>query len=330
MIRTKSEKAMFTHVNGKPRGSGFYPAAILLSLLLIQLPTSGRGEHAEAEHRAQEPQDTTGGQTPAWFIVKQVADKVWRIDDRGGDNMYLVEGNDAALLIDAGTGVADLSTCVQSLTALPVIVVNTHGHPDHSGGDYQFPEVYAHPAEFGAITAFCSTQVHRDAIERIQQESPELASLLLDPPDSVTIPVLLPMREGFVFNLGGRRLEVLETPGHTRGSVCLLDSANGLLFTGDNNNAVAWLFLEECTPLEQYLQTLQRLKKRSGEFTVLLPGHGDPLDPGFIDEQIACAQSILSEACTGEPYETFVDYARACTYKRATIAFNPEKLHTAR
>ncbi|MCC6397190.1 MAG: MBL fold metallo-hydrolase [Bacteroidetes bacterium] len=302
----------------------------LLSLMLLQQSAYVRSECAVPGHKTQEPQDTTAEQTPSWFSVHKVADRVWRIDDHGGDNMYLVEGNDAALLIDAGTGVADLYACVRSLTALPVIVVNTHGHPDHCGGDFQFPEVYAHPAEFEAITAFCSAQVHRDAIERIQQESPELTALLFEPPDSVAIPVLLPIREGFEFNLGGRRLEVIETPGHTRGSVCLLDSANGLLFTGDNNNTVAWLFLEECTPLEQYLQTLQRLKKRSGEFTVLLPGHGDPLDTGFIDEQIACAQSILSEACTGEPYKTFVDYARACTCKRSTIAFNPEKLHIAR
>ena len=321
---------MLVHVIRGLRRFALCSCAMLLSLLLVQLPAYVRSECAEAGHKTQIPKDTTSAQAQSWFSVHKVADRVWRIDDHGGDNVYLVEGDDAALLIDAGTGVADLLTCVQSLTALPVILVNTHGHPDHSGGDFQFPEVYAHPAEFDAITAFCSMQVHLDAIERSQQESPELAHVLLDPPDSITIPVLLPIREGFVFNLGGRRLEVLETPGHTRGSVCLLDSANGLLFAGDNNNTVAWLFLEECTPLEQYHQALQRLKKRSGEFTVLLPGHGDPLDAGFIDEQIACAQSILSEACTGEPYKTFVDYARSCTYKRSTIAFNPEKLHIAR
>ena len=66
-----------------------------------------------------------------WFRVTEVAEKVWLIDDHQAANIYLVEGSDSALIIDTGLGVADLVSTVKKLTGKPLIVVNTHGHPDH-------------------------------------------------------------------------------------------------------------------------------------------------------------------------------------------------------
>ncbi len=264
--------------------------------------------------------------TESWFKVKQIADKVWRIDDHGSDNIYLVEGRDEALLIDAGTGVADLSGYIKSITALPVIVVNTHGHLDHCGSDYQFKEVYAHPLEFEMIKFYCNEDYHRGAVEKVENDSPQLAPLLVRDFENVGMPDLLPVKEGFIFDLGKRKLEVIEVPAHTKGSICLLDAEDKLLFTGDNNNNVVWLFMDGCLPVESYLMILQKLQRRSGEFNTVLSGHGEPIDKEFIDEQVVCAQNILSGDCKGEPYKTFVDYAKVCYYKRAGIVFNPDNL----
>jgi hydroxyacylglutathione hydrolase len=286
---------------------------------------------------SQSRKDTTmsGGNTPpvassakpeSWFTAKPVAEKVLRIDDHGSDNMYLVEGKDKALLIDTGLGVADLAGFVKSLTALPVIVVNTHGHPDHAGGNFQFSRVYAHPSDFELIKRFTSGEYRAGTVQRIRQESPGLAAFILKDSSDLKLPAPVSAREGDVFDLGGRILEVIETPGHTPGSICLLDAGNRLLFTGDNDNSLVWLFLKDCLPLEMYLQTLRKVQARSGEFDTLLPGHGDPIDKSFIGEQIACAENILSGACKGEPYKSFAGDALLCSYKRAGIAFNPENL----
>jgi glyoxylase-like metal-dependent hydrolase (beta-lactamase superfamily II) len=99
-----------------------------------------------------------------------------------------------------------------------------------------------------------------------------------------------------------------------------------MLFTGDNNNTIVWLFLDGCLPLESYLHTLEKVQRRSKDFTMLLPGHGEPLDNEFIDEQIVCARNILSGECKGEPYKTFAGDAKICYYKRAGIAFDPDNL----
>lgn len=264
----------------------------------------------------------------AWYSVDSIATGVWRIDDHGGANVWLVEGKDKALLIDTGTGVSDLAACVHSLTRLPVIVVNTHGHPDHAGGDFQFDSVYAHPADIGLIGRFTERQVRESSARRAQEETPELEAFVLKDAPGFDLRTVRPVTDGFLLDLGGRVLEVIETPGHTRGSICLLDAENRLLFAGDNDNSLVWLFLKDCLPLEDYLAALVKLKAAASRFDTLLPGHGAPLDAAFLDEQIACCRNILSGECAGEPYRSFAGEARVCVFGRASVAFDP--LHLRR
>ena len=74
----------------------------------------------------------------------------WKIDDttwvinfmNGTENMYLLEGEEKALLLDTGYGVGNLREYVERLTEKPVIVANTHYHPDHSAGNGEFEQVY--------------------------------------------------------------------------------------------------------------------------------------------------------------------------------------------
>src|SRR5512143_3650559 len=101
-----------------------------------------------------------------WLKATRVAERVWRIDDHGADNMYLVEGKSRALLVDTGLGVARLADFVRTLTTLPVTVVNTPGHPDHAGGNDQFRSVYAPPLELDAIRAVGTRESRRQMLER--------------------------------------------------------------------------------------------------------------------------------------------------------------------
>ena len=267
---------------------------------------------------------TVGG----WYNVTLLAENIWRIDDHGNDNMYLVVGQDSALLIDTGIGVADLASCVKELTDLPVIVVNTHGHPDHSGGNYQFKQIYAHPADFQDIELFTSPEYHTSEVQQVIGQNPELESVLIKDISAYNNARNIPVKAGYVFDLGGRHLEVIETPGHTPGSIVLLDKENRHLFTGDNNNTLVWLFLPASLPLEVYLHTLESLNARNDEFDDLYPGHGKVLDKTFLDDMIACTRQIVDGKCEGEVYNSFVGQAMKCTYGRASVAFDPEKIHS--
>jgi hydroxyacylglutathione hydrolase len=309
-----------TSMNNDKKMSFAFPFFVCITIIFSQCRANKIPEtNAQVPNTVTAPTD--------WFTVKEIAQKVWRIDDHGGDNMYLVEGDQKALLIDTGTGVADLTTLIKSITNLPVIVVNTHGHPDHVGGNFQFTEVYAQPQDNELIVRFSSEVNHQNSVQSTLAKNPEFKSVLLEKIDPYKLPQLLPVKAGDLFDLGNRTIEVIEVPGHTRGSICLLDAAHKLLFAGDNNNSLVWLFLDGCLPLESYMNTLQALQQRDKDFEIILPGHGDPLDSAFLGEQIICAQHILTGSCTAEKYKTFVDYAMVCSYKRASIAFNPNNLH---
>lgn len=261
-----------------------------------------------------------------WFTAGKVAEGVWRIDDHGGDNIYLVVGEARALLVDTGLGAGRLAAFVKTLTALPVDVVNTHGHPDHSGGNDEFARVHAHPLDFDAIRGFATREARQGTLARMAMAAPGADLFSLDEAMRLPAAELVPVKGGHVFDLGGRALEVIEQPGHTPGEIVLLDAANRVLLTGDNDNTLVWLFLPTCRPLEVYLDSLRKLRARDGEYDTILPGHGGPLPKAFLAEQIACVESILDGTCVVEPYESFAGKGRLCRKGTAAVAFDPANL----
>ncbi len=271
--------------------------AVLISIVLLLFCFGSRLIASPAPDQAT-PSDPR-------FTATSVAEHVWRIDDKGAGNIYLVEGKDKALLIDTGIGEGNLREFVAKMTNLPVTVVNTHGHRDHAGSNFQFDDVYAHSADFNLI-------------KRSDNHDKRAATLK---------PVVLhQIKEGYQFDLGGRKLQVIETPGHTPGSIVLLDSANKILFSGDNDNTLVWLFLRDSRPLEVYLATLEKVNGRAGEFDTILPGHGGPLDKTFVADQIRATQSILNGTCVAKPYKSSAGDAMLCEYRRASVAFDPNNL----
>jgi hydroxyacylglutathione hydrolase len=264
-------------------------------------------------------------QAHPWFRLEKINDKVWRIADGDIDNIYLIEGKDSALLIDNGTGAANLRDYIKSITTLPLIVVNTHAHPDHTGSINQFEKIHAHPDDFETIRFFSTKEMRANlAVTMGLNRVPD--SLKFHINDSSYMPVLAPVSDGHVFDLGDRTVEVIHVPGHTKGSICLLDHKDKLLYTGDNNNTLVWLHPQDALPLEIYLTSLQKLEDREKQFTTLLPGHGAAIDKAFIGEQIECTKRIISGKCVGKPYDSFVGKGLVCAYKGAQVVYDPAKI----
>ena len=81
----------------------------------------------------------------------------------------------------------------------------------------------------------------------------------------------------------------------------------------------------DALPLDVYLKSLQKLQRRDKEFSTLFPGHGEPIDKSFIGEQIVWPEQIIAGKCVGKPYDSFVGKGLLCGYKRAQIAYDPQK-----
>jgi len=281
----------------------------ILIFILICLPAFGR---------------IAGQSTGTWFTAEEISPKVMVISDHGADNMYLIEGNDSALLVDTGLGSADLASYVKKLTSKPLIIVITHGHPDHAGSNYQFSEVYIHPADSAAARQFNLPEARAASSKNMQQgNAPAENELFKGKPFNTK---MISVSEGYLFRLGGRSVKVIEAPGHTPGEICLLDVENKLLFTGDNNNSLVWLFLQNCKPLHEYLATLEKQEAMMSHFTTIFPGHGGPMPADFINDQIACVKGILDNSLERKSYKSFAGNAMISVWGRASVTFNPDNL----
>lgn len=144
------------------------------------------------------------------------------------------------------------------------LIVSTHGHWDHTGAN---AAVSAHT---GAPIA-----VHPLDAHRLTDPQPLWAPFEIPP----SVPAV-ELAEGGEVRFGEIRLRVLHTPGHTEGSVCLLDAEDGLLFSGDTLFAGAWgrVDLPGGSP-EAMVGSIGRLTTLEDRLRVL-PGHGAPTTIG--------------------------------------------------
>jgi glyoxylase-like metal-dependent hydrolase (beta-lactamase superfamily II) len=223
----------------------------------------------------------------------------------GMEFCYLVEGEERALLIDALTGAGNLRAFVRELTDLPVTLVNTHGHPDHAGGNFDFDSCCLHPDDIPLLQAI-TTQERREYVESMSRFNPAAPKLREDDFTPRRDIAILPVTDGQVFDLGKRRVEAIAVPGHTRGSIVLLDDEGGILFSGDAINQNTLLCLPHATSIEEYRESLERLRTFAPRFTALYGGHSPaPYAPSIIDEGIDLCGEIMAGADDAEPGEFF-------------------------
>lgn len=193
----------------------------------------------------------------------EIDGRTWCFDE-GGVRFFLLVGDERALMIDSGMRTHDARDLAANLTDLPITLFNTHCDMDHVGSNEQFDEVWVSPMEL----------VHPHA------------------PHGVT--AVHPVWDGDVIELGGRELEAIALPGHTPGSMALLDRGSGMLFSGDPIQRDGRIYMfGPMRSMAAYIHSLRRLKARTDEISSIWPSHATcPVDVATIDELIAGAQSV--------------------------------------
>lgn len=243
-------------------------------------------------------------------IVTEIAKDTFLINEFGLDVMFLLRGEQRALLIDTGSGIFGLKELVEKLRrGLPLTVALTHGHVDHAGGIRQFDEVYVHPAD--ADMASCVTKEERSGYaETIQAMSNGVFAYdARNLPEFGEVPAFRELHENQVFDLGGRRVSVIETPGHTPGSVSFIDDKSRILFSGDACNPNLLLAfpgkssaLHPTGKVSTALRSLRNMEAHAAEFERNYNGHVGYA--GWVDcmaqpdsvlpDCIACCEGILN------------------------------------
>ncbi|MFP3042290.1 MBL fold metallo-hydrolase [Treponema primitia] len=247
-----------------------------------------------------------------FFTTNEIAPRTTAIIGLGNELCYLVEGKTNSLLIDSLIGVGNLRAFCRELTDLPITVVNTHGHIDHVGGNFDFDTCFIHPAD---IPLIYETEERR--IEYVKNGIKKSGKniILLESDFSIAKPIkTFPVNDGFTFDLGDRNIEVISVPGHTKGSIVLLDRSNKIVFSGDACNSNTLLFLPHSTPIHEYQESLEHFKRFQPYFDVMWGGHGLwPVPKIIIDEAIELCGEIIAGTDDAVPSEHL---GRPCVYAK--------------
>lgn len=207
-----------------------------------------------------------------------------------GFHCYLVVGSERAVMVDTGMGIGSLMEKIREITDLPVSVILTHGHPDHGGGTAEFDKVEMWENDFDVYEKMASREFRIQDVGHMPGGEETIKKL------QPTGPAPSGLADGQEIDLGGRSLKVIYAPGHTHGSICILDDKTGYMFTGDNVQAFETTLREwNSGTIEQYVQSLEKLKTFNP--VLLLGGHGPNRNqPDQIDKFIECAKDILAGA----------------------------------
>jgi len=192
------------------------------------------------------------------YQVTTVINGTWK------QNCYLLTNEKLQLIIiDPGSNAEEIISRISNLDATPLAILNTHAHYDHIGAVSTLVQKYNIPF-----------YLHKND-ERIMKQA-NLYKILFESKDSIAIPLFDKdlAKEGGKFFIGDFKIEIIHTPGHTPGGVCIVVDKNifggdTLMYGGPGSTHLPGGDMRE---MESTLNTLRQL---SGDLLVF-PGHGRP------------------------------------------------------
>ncbi len=200
-----------------------------------------------------------------YYEIIKMENEIYRIHEPETIYTTVIVGKKKALVIDTGHGFGNLKEAIDEITNLPLIVFNTHGHMDHTGGNSQFNEVYIN---FKELELYYEHQKEkRLMVDRFKERFDEARKPYLWPKDfdkeeylKGTTKKFLPIKDGEKIDLGDRIIEFIEVPGHTEGQTIAFDHNSGLAISGDAVSYSLWLYYETGYTLEEDSAFLDKLK----------------------------------------------------------------------
>ena len=211
--------------------------------------------------------------------VKLFMDHFYILDD-GRVRQFLIVGEDEALLIDTGFEDSYVHEIVREITDLPVKVIMTHADKDHAGGLKDFGRCRLNKADWHLVIGDISLE---------------------------------PLAEGDVFVCGGYRLEAVEIPGHTYGSVAFVERDRKLLLPGDSVQKDGPIYMFGAhRNLDLYIESQKKLCGMMDKIDTVIPCHHDyPIDSSYIEKNLQDALALKNGELKGEKHPVLP----CCTYR---------------
>ena len=207
--------------------------------------------------------------------VVKINENTYRIED-GMVRFFVLLGSEKALMIDTGMNTPDAIDAARKITDKPIELLNTHADRDHISGNGAFEKMYMSLAE---------EECYREAGGKGE---------------------IIPIKDGDIIDLGDRPLEIIEIPGHTPGSVAIIDINSRVLISGDSVQAGTIFMFGKHRNMEAYIESMKKLSNYVGRFDEIYPSHGPfPVYPDIIQKLIEGAGSILKGEAEGKETDLF-------------------------
>ena len=230
--------------------------------------------------------------------VLELAPKIYQLHgEKPGSHVYLIKGNTKNVLIDTGVAgkfealkarLAELSLSVKDIN----LIVLTHEHYDHIGAT-----AYFHGTAIVVAHSLAANKLE------LQDEFVTFRKYRDRPSKPFWVDVWL--EDGSIIDLGNYELQVIHTPGHTSGCICLYEPREGLLFTGDTVFAGGTLSeIAVGGNVSDYVNSVRRLS--SLKIKEIYPGHGrvSSTPDEDLPKATIYAQTMLNECKTF--FEAFI------------------------
>lgn len=278
----------------------FYHHSVLLATLFLVCGTS---QKVNGTHWT--PTKTSARYNDTIFHATQIADGVTQIQcaDHAA-YVYLVEGSEKAVLVDAGIGVGNLRTFVETLTDKPVSVLVTHYHLGGTGGAGDFENVYMHQKDI----EWYDKDGGQPLSKRMDSNRPYFASQetwdlfkLEDFPPNRPADQFKPIYDGDTFDLGGTSVIAYHVKGHTQGNMAYLVTKQRLLISGEGvSNSVS--LMKGDVGLATFEQSLKTLASRiDGHFDKILISNGDPQPKEILSYLINACEAVREGTANVKP-----------------------------
>ena len=216
--------------------------------------------------------------------IIRINENTWRIED-GMVRFFFLTGSKKAMFIDSGVTGLDLKEVAAQIADsepdlnirdLPIMMLNTHADPDHVSGNNSFSEFYMHPDD--------------EPLARMKGVTGRL----------------MPLENAQIIDLGDRSLRIIHIPGHTAGSVAVLDISHRALFSGDSVQSGNIYMFGPRRSMELLAESLDKLDRISNGFDVIYPSHDSPeVKPEIILKLLEGVSEIIENKTQGENIELF-------------------------
>jgi len=242
--------------------------------------------------------------------ISQLEANMWVVETSDNTTMYIIEGSKKAMLIDTGTKCEKLDSVIRLITQKPLLVMITHIHPDHAGNIKYFDKIYFHPGD--TVLMRTMKVAYNGKVNYVN--------------------------DGEKFDLGGTTIEAFFTPGHTPGSIVLLDREKGNCYSGDAfGSGQVWMQLQPHVSMAIYAESCRKMEALMDHgITKIYCGHypyvKKAFDKSYMTEMRTLAEQLSQgTAPEGKPYAVKVPVGAQnpmiVTNGNASIVYDPDNIN---